>query len=152
MDDKKKARGLDKIPDNIIDNIIIDVRDSLSIISRNAVTNGRKSYLNDSLTLLTELENEDLKLLINLVFYQQSLSVDRACQKGIDHIRIANIGNLVKNEIREEIVNFIKESEDYTEEDIQDIIDKHIAKRELLKINRALNINYTFNGKKEESK
>lgn len=148
MDDKKKARGLDKIPDNIVDNIIIDVRDSLSVISRNAVTNGRKSYLNDSLTSLTELENEDLKLLINLVFYQQSLSVDRACQKGIDHIRIANIGNLVKNEIREEIVNFIKESEDYTEENIQDIIDKHIAKRELLKTNKALNINYTFNGKK----
>jgi len=145
---RKKARGLDTIPEYLIDNIIIEIRDKISLVSLNSEKVFIKKYLEDVIPKVSNLTNENLILLINLVFSQQSVSVDKACSKGIDHIRISNIGNFVRNEIHNDILDYKNNNEDYTEDDIQNIIQSHIDKRNYNREHKEINVKFKLNENK----
>jgi hypothetical protein len=82
--------------------------------------------------------------IIEFIFEQQFVSVERACVENFDYIRLTGLGNLKTNQARQEILAHVAEHGTSHKEDIRPIIDKYIEMKKANRLDVELDINLEF--------
>lgn len=102
----------------------------------------RKQYCKDSKKEVLSMSTDELYELVELIFIQQSISVNNQTALSTRRIRLTQIGTLVYNPIYKDILNYFNEHGTISNEEAREIIDEHIAKIRLLRQkNKEIDIN-----------
>jgi len=93
------------------------------------------------------LDNETLNFIIELIYNQQGTSIDFACNRSIDWIKIPGLGTIRRNKSRHEILKATLEKGKITEEEAKAIIMKNVEIKKALKEDIVITDDIKYNGK-----
>ena len=120
--------------DIIINSLKESILEILTYPIRDTLTNANKKFYKDYRTSLAKLEQKDLFHLVDLIFINQSISVNNQTTKGTDNIILTKIGTLSRNAIYNDILILAGEKQEkLTDEEVKTIMNEHIQRIVLAK-------------------
>lgn len=127
-------------------NIKKRIIDALPFISIGIHKKGQRDISN-SIKLYRNLDNETLDFILELIYNQQGTSIDFACDRSTDWIKIPGLGTIRRNKSRHEILKTILEKGEISNEDTYGIIMKNVEIKKALREDTIITEDITYNGK-----
>ena len=139
-----------KLTIELLNKVILKSKQSIILANPTYRNKYSNQYLNNSRDTILNFESEELYNLLDLIFVNQSVTVNKACCDRIDHIRIPSLGNLVRNPIRTEIIDRINDGEIITKKEVDVIVESYINKKRLLKKEQIIDISKYLEDNQDE--
>ena len=138
-----------KLTTDIIINSIKNSLLEISLYPIDSLRKYKKLYYKKSKREILNMSTNELYELTDLIFTQQSISVNQQTTKSTDRIFVPKIGTLVRNPIYNDILIAAGNNPEITQDEIKDIIKSHIERIKLLETkNQVIDIsNRTIYGK-----
>lgn len=129
-----------KLSKLIINNIEKRVIDDIALLPLDNKSKFEKIDTLDWINKFRNLDTETIHFIIELIYNQQALYMDSACNNCIDYIKIPGLGSLRLNKSRHEILKTILDKGTIEDTEVQSIINKNIDIKNNNKKNISLDI------------
>ena len=126
-------------------NILSKVLEDIAMINSSNKLKYERLTFDGWVDEFASLDSATIVDIIELVFEQQFISVEKACVANYDYIRLTGLGNLKTNQARQEILSHVAEHGTSHKEDIKPIIDRYVENIKASKIDVELDIKLEFN-------
>lgn len=103
--------------------------------------------ISNSIKLYRNLDNETLNFILELIYNQQGTSIDFACNRSVDWIKIPGLGSIRRNKTRHEILKTTFEKGKISDEEIHEIMMRNVEIKKALKEDIIITEDITYNGK-----
>ena len=126
-------------------NILSKVLEDIALINSSNKLKYERLAFDGWVDEFVSLDSAEIIDIIELIFEQQFVSVEKACVASYDYIRLTGLGNLRTNQARQEILAHVAEHGTSHKEDIRPIIDRYIETIKANKMDVELDIKLEFN-------